>query len=338
MSSETYQVKLKICVSEEDRCLYESFHTETNKVFDVMTKSGSPAEIVEITFDKCDKTKATFIVSVNIAPGGSEVLVVKSLAKSLTNKKSDHKVLKTIEIKALSSNVDTSGVIDGDFCYEIHRVERDGLMNCMKIIFPMTKDLRCLVPDFGVSNVLLRQLTECTLQTKVRLVSTGPGCFVIPACLTFDKDTCTAQLEFSFEENFYESLCSNLDSNRHLFYDNGCGCYAMESGSSTLTQRITAANPGIAQFLTSTVPAGSVNGSVQTTDVFRILSFYRHFNVMGVDKCTEKVLFSFEICPVTLAKSESGAVSFRIISKTPDYCYEFGRCNESLDDQASVPS
>lgn len=138
--------------------------------------------------------------------------------------------------------------------------------NVLRLVFPLTKEIRCLVPDFGLPGAALNySISE--LSTKVRLVPRSSLSDVAyPALLTFDVKNCTARLEFD-----NSTLCGPEAIN-----DIG---YEQEFGRLGCSKKFNACHRVI-------------------SPCFEDLALARRIDVMGVHKCTEKVFFSFQVCIV----------------------------------------
>lgn len=136
----------------------------------------------------------------------------------------------------------------------------------LRLIFPLSKDLRCLVPDFGLPGAVLNySISELT--TKVRLVPRSSLSEVAyPALLTFDMKNCTACLEFD------KNLVCGPDAINDIGYEQEFGVFGCKN---------------------------NYNGCKRVlSPCFEDLAMARRIDVMGVHKCTEKVFFSFQICIV----------------------------------------
>lgn len=136
----------------------------------------------------------------------------------------------------------------------------------LRLIFPLTKEIRCLVPDFGLPGAVLNYaLSELT--TKVRLVPRSSLADVAyPALLTFDMKNCNACLEFD------KNLVCGHDAINKVGYEQEFGAFGCKNGHNKCKRTL--------------------------SPCFEDLAMARKIDVMGVHKCTEKVFFSFQICIV----------------------------------------
>jgi len=176
----------------------------------------------------------------------------------------------------------------------------------LRLIFPLTKDLRCLVPDFGLPGAALNYAIS-ELTTKVRIVPRSSLADVAcPALLTFDMKNCTACLEFD------KNLVCGPDAINDIGYEQEFGVFGCKNN----------------------------NGCKKRTlsPCFEDLAMARRIDVMGVHKCTEKVFFSFQVCivpyvgfcvelcgckiPTIIPDGTCVKNSFRIQSEH-DYSYSF---------------
>jgi len=160
--------------------------------------------------------------------------------------------------------------------------------NALKLIFPLTKELRCLVPSFGLPGAVLNYAIS-ELSTKVRLVPRSSLCDIaFPALLTFDIKNCTACLEFRTDLECFADCCAGMGTAKRREsrdfrdlrdYHNGVNeiGYEQEFGVAGCKR-----NPCIKAI----------------TSCFEDLALARRIDVMGVHKCTEKVFFSFQVCIV----------------------------------------
>jgi hypothetical protein len=239
-------------------------------------------------------------------------------------KTSKSKKIFTFVVKPLNNNSFSKGVVDELNEYEITRIPclnekkwlgfEDSNVNELKIVVPMTQNIKCLVPDFGFSGLLLNSIVGSELKTKVRVVSTRKCSFSFPALMTFDKENCTACLEILVDAELMRCLRKGF---AYLYPD------LSECDSSKF---------------------------------FSYLTSLRNFNVVGVIKCTETVLFSFDICYLHYKKStydlkkenqkhsdsddewqsdnkeskkndskcnEPPNASLKVVTTLKDYCYEF---------------
>jgi hypothetical protein len=176
----------------------------------------------------------------------------------------------------------------------------------LRLIFPLTKEIRCLVPDFGLPGAVLNYaLSELT--TKVRIVPRSALADVAyPALLTFDMKNCTACLEFD------KNLLCGHDAINDIGYEQEFGVFGCKSNSRC---------------------------KKALSPCFEDLALARRIDVMGVHKCTEKVFFSFQICivpykgfcldvcghkiPTAIPEGVCTKNSFKIQSEHHEYSYTF---------------
>ncbi|VBB18842.1 hypothetical protein YASMINEVIRUS_1374 [Yasminevirus sp. GU-2018] len=233
--------------------------------------------------------------------------------------------LVTFYVKPLDPNIVSTGVFEKCYSYEITRVpgrifspqRPDGnegyIVQCangkwiaveppctrpckqvnlalvadtLHVTFPLTKELKCLLPDFGipgtVSNAVLGQLT-----TIVKIVSNCPQKFSFPAKMTFDKINCTVCLEIS-ASYVYEYVNSSKHPYNSQFGRFGCEVFGDRAKCSD-------ENPLVCLFGPNNDKKVSFD---QCCGFFSLLSMSRKLDVVGVHKCTEKTFFSFQICTV----------------------------------------
>lgn len=159
----------------------------------------------------------------------------------------------------------------------------------MQITVPFTEEIRCLVPDFNLPGTLINSNVGA-LGTIVKVVAQCPRPFAFPAMLTFDKTNCTACLNVDIIElrNLFEQRQEALNYG-HAFGTLGCN-----NGNTTLRYSFLCAPDfqGADQF------GQALFNSSSPSDVFAFFASIRRFDVIGVHKCTERSLFSFQICMV----------------------------------------
>jgi len=201
---------------------------------------------------------------------------VKSCADKKDNKKSGNKEAEDDESSTMTSRSVVS-CVNSLVCQP----------NCFKVTFPMTKEVACTVPDFGLSGFYLKNITSGNMKVKVRLVPRNfvpqPNTGQIPAALlSYDHETCRACLEFC--EDDYETITAGYE---YLF-----------------------------NYLAGDVPQAPTIES---------MSFTRKFEVKGVAKCTEKTLFVFDLClDPPLVRNTHNVMNYRIMPDVMgDVCYEF---------------
>ena len=320
-NKECYQVKVEATMTNELKCLYEKLGDDMFQIrvlsnFDALLVEPNPIpsefmlspEILEVEFDKCDCDKVTFTLYVElpclIIPDVDENDDMENDKKvlpvdyNITTSGHKHPVsIKTFTVYPLAENCNSRGFDTECWSYEICRVpcldasEQIPASESFRVTFPLSREVACLVPEFGLSGFYLKNLVSANLKTKVRLV---PGNVVLTkgeggipgALLSYDPERCEACLEFCTED--YECIIKGYE---HLF-NVACGT--------------SPASPTVAD-----------------------MALNRRFDVKGVSKCTEKVLFSFELCfkPPLACNSETSmmdVMNYKIIGNTSgDVCYEF---------------
>jgi hypothetical protein len=165
-------------------------------------------------------------------------------------------------------------------------------------MFPMTKQIKCLVPDFGVTGTLLNAALG-TVGTLVRLVSCTPCKFCLPAKLSFDKDNCTVCVEI--KTDYIMNYCCDAVGYEHRF---SC-CEDFRTG------RRSKCHCEVAQLKETLAVIQTAFGEADISPdakksralwmtlgnkVFQLLARSKKIDVKGVNKCSENVLFSFQVC------------------------------------------
>ena len=273
------------------------------------------------------------------------------------------RVLTTILVNPLKNNVISTGVVDKCAKYDITRVPMrqfitttndsityavcqgnklitigndcfrtccpgieslDYAPNTLQITFPLTKELKCLLPDFNLPGTYFNTV-EGIQPTLVKIQSSCPRKYSFPALMTFDKVNCNVCLEI--DQGFISNIAAGgnrLNGFEQVF---GCNC---------------------ANLFSSVYDRCCREGHFQlelanTDNFFSFLSSSRKFDVFGVQKCVEKIFFSFQICevpykpfcveacgcktvtviPSTIPPLPS--TSFRVESLSPPFTYEFFR-------------
>lgn len=349
-NKDCYQVKVVATMTNELKCLYEKlgvgmFNVNVLSNFDALLRTDEPPanesnpyelvllpKILEVEFDKCDCDKVTFTVYVELpyltlddvyaneddCPD-QKVLAVEHKISTCGHL---HPVsLKTFTVYPLPQFCNSRGFNTECWDYEQCRVPcvPEEVQECdrsvrnarnarqvecvpkplpsiepsssFRVTFPLSREVACLIPEFGLSGFYLKNLISANLKTKVRLVPGNvvltKGCGGIPgALLSYDPDRCEACLEFCEED--YDCIVEGYE---HLF-------------------NIELKKDGV-------IVAPTVES----------MALSRRFDVKGVSKCTEKTLFSFELCfkpPLTPVPEESSVMNYRIVGNTPgNVCYEF---------------
>jgi hypothetical protein len=309
-------------MTSELKCLYEKlgvnmFDVEQVTKFDEALNVPHLRErILETEFDKCDPCKVTFTVfvqlprvtlvspAVDICPE-DEVPDVRVLPVEYRIVTGGH--LRSLEMNVftvypLAEDCVSAGFETECYSYEICRVpccdENSGEIsscsspaepNYFRVTFPLSREVACLIPEFGLSGFYLKNLVSTSLKTKVRLC---PGNFVpekgsgqIPAgVLSYDPERCEACLEVCATQGEYECITEGYE---HLF-----------------------------NFPPNNDP------DVPTIED---MALTRRYDVKGVSKCTEKSLLSFELCyKAPLSRNPDDYMNYRITSEVDgDYCFEF---------------
>jgi hypothetical protein len=144
--------------------------------------------------------------------------------------------------------------------------------NTMRIVFPLSKEIRTVVPDFGTVPNGITNYMIGKKYTKVRLVMrNGWNSSAYPALMCFDKENCSACVEFSlplddYNRSGYEQNFGNLNyCGRGIQNDQGCESVSLPNN---------------------------------VLEAFDMLAMARKIDIMGVHKCTEVNLFTFRICNV----------------------------------------
>lgn len=256
----------------------------------------------------------------------------------------------SFEVNPLPYNVLSSGVLNECCKYEVFRVnclfqsdycglleEQDlhqfcllepllGGMNTFRIIFPLTKEIKCLVPDFGLGGTLANAVSSVGRKVKVRLSISSPFKLVIPATLTVDKENCTACLDYYFHPKDKNSLV--VHSGYESKFDKlGCVAdYVQEVG----LQKMWNYNIEARETLEDLFNSKAVRLFLQNG--IKLLKTATKIEVLGVDKCSETVLFVFQLCTVAFNPEQNppapneGAITYvsscGIKSSSCDYCYE----------------
>lgn len=299
-----YQVKVNATMTSELKCLHEKLGVEMFCI-EVTCPTEVPLnpEILEVEFDKCDCSKVTFTVRVEL-PGEldvSECLVnVVPAEHRITTKGHKNPVSVVVfTVHPLPRHVSSRGFDTECYDYEICRVPctaettvcPDPLCtnpNSFRVVFPLSQEVACLVPDFGLSGFYLKNLVSSSLKTKVRLCPANSppkeGCGGIPgALLSYDPERCEACLEFCDSQDEYECITKGYE---HLFNYSGTPPMAVSIEDMALTRR---------------------------------------FNVKGVSKCTETTLLSFELCfKPPFSESAGDVMNYKIVPNVEgETCYEF---------------
>lgn len=171
----------------------------------------------------------------------------------------------------------------------------------LRIMFPMTKQIKCLVPDFGITGTYLNAALG-TVDTLVRLVSCSPCKFCLPAKLSFDTECCMVCLDISTEYIMSASTYTNdIAGYEHRFscceeFGSGCksrcGCEVAQ-----LKQTLASLQAQFAgDFNNKDGLAARAMWMTLGNTVFQLLARSKRIDVQGVNKCAENVLFNFQVC------------------------------------------
>lgn len=251
--------------------------------------------------------------------------------------------LVTFLVNPLKSKVVSTGVVDKCYKYEISRVaerkfeQHCGRVSCgnntyeiasdcdtccppaaenhpvlrpnvLHLTFPLTKELKCLLPDFNLPGTYLNTVMG-TLPTVVKIVASCPQPFSFPARMTFDKTNCTVCLEIVYDCELFAQLSHGYE---HEF--------ARCDSLSPIQQ--------------------ALKNAANADEFFHFLSFVRKFDVVGVHKCNEKVFFTFQICEVpyrsfcvdicgckakTVLPCHATDVNTFVVVSDSEFTYEFSR-------------
>jgi len=193
-------------------------------------------------------------------------------------------------------------VIDSNECCKVCNVVVPYLVpDTLRLMFPMTKEIKCLVPDFNLPGSLANAAFG-TIATKVRLVACTPCKFYIPAKLTFDKEKCMACLEVSTQYIMSEESRKDMEGYEHRF---GCECGKrhgkcccdvtdLRGALLSIQQKFVDVCIDVTQDGPGDIALWTALGNV----MFQTLARAKNIDVMGVNKCVEKDLYTFQVCYV----------------------------------------
>jgi hypothetical protein len=321
-------------MTNELKCLHEKLGTGMFQVsvlteFDPRLQAPElNPEILEVEFDKCDPCKVTFTVYVElprvplVAP---EVNFDGDTNPDVKVLPVEHRISTSGHLHPLEMNVfmvhplaednapepqdgvgavSSAGFEDECYSYEQCRVPcKNGqswsARECMclplsapdsfRVTFPLSREVACLIPEFGLSGFYLKNLVSANLKTKVRLVSgNNPNATIVAGLLSYDPERCEACLEVCEDQSVYQCITEGYE---YLF--------SKDDQGNLLPQ------PSLSEMATN-----------------------RRYNVRGVSKCTEKDLFSFEICfkpsLVELDSANQNYMNYGIVALSTDHwCYQF---------------
>jgi hypothetical protein len=325
-TNDCYQVKVHATMTNDLKCLYEKLGTGMFEIIALLDHDISPLladpQILEVEFDKCDTSKVTFTVYVELprvtldgidfdpVDGQNDVRV---LPVEYTIRTKGH--LHTLELVTFtvyplaydgvyqSPPVHTGAVTSAGYeteCYSHEQCRIQCANECdipapdsFRVVFPMNRDVACLIPEFGLNGFYLKNLVSANLKTKVRLVSgNNPNAVIAAALLSYDPERCEACLEFS------EADAGEIVTGYEYLFT------ADSIGMTSVSVR-TYNQPSLSEMATN-----------------------RRYNVRGVSKCTEKDLFTFEICfkpsLVSTICQRQPVMNYGIDAiSTEHWCYQF---------------
>jgi hypothetical protein len=230
----------------------------------------------------------------------------------------------TFVVNPLPPKVSTSGVVDKCYKFDITRVPCRVVEHCgdnttcnsttnapnenvdqcdvtrylggdtLVVTFPMTKESKCLVPDFNYAGNLLKNVNNSSA-TKVRVVSGGPLKFSVPALLTFDKNSCTVSLQigtFVTKQPGSSGKTTVVTGYEHVYGQLGCALELSDYSVSNCDYDCGTGASSVLDLMQSEV----LSNEEKARKLFQLLATSKKLEVMGVDKCTEKTFFSFQLC------------------------------------------
>lgn len=352
---------------------------ECKNMQEVDTSGVPPAVLLRVDIDRCDCTKAVFTAYVKLSCNvlcftSDSGIQSDSQEPGLVNYNSEKFSLSFLEcgheselvtflVNPLPYNVVVSGVSNNCCKYEITRVPcRRLVASCttcgttapestttettltpppttaepifgdcccrdvnlsyypgsvLNIMFPLTKDIKCLAMDLGLSGTMANIAMSTIIRAKVRLVSSCPFKFSLPALLTYDKTKCTACLEIVATPDYLHALIKGYE---YLYGSIGCGNDGDCKDDHTVSEIL--------------------EGDFDIQTYFSVLASSKKIDVMGVDKCTEKIFFSFQLCPIQVRDFkvaaacgtcdteptvvlDSSLIPYRVQSDVSDFSFEF---------------
>ena len=171
--------------------------------------------------------------------------------------------------------------------------------NVIRVMFPLTREIKCLIPDMGLPGALLNCVVN-QLRTTVRLVSNGPVKFVLPTVIAVDKETCTVCLDIDLMQ-IANAILNKCDKQFSINgFENMLGQLGCLLEHKHGNKKHTCCGSSDAEMVLDVIRKFQRTGSSFFAEKFlRILAFgTKRLDVMGLHKCTETVLFSFHICCV----------------------------------------
>ncbi len=326
----SYHVKLQVRVSEEVRCFYEKFgrcifnlkkvqekcpipcNTIKSCECDSDSTSSEPTTtalpttteaescssdtvqcelksyIMAVEFDKCDCTKATFTLFVTF---GNKELLCSDAPCCVSNESHCDKIfsdkysicvgihdyfhlVSTFVINSLPHGILSTGVVNDAYRYEIFRLNKkedcceSANPECFNIIFPMTENLKNMAFDLKLGGTAVKQIINTEVKIKVRVIGTSArNCSAsFPALMVFNKTNCTACLEVCFDD----VKCLKKGYEYAFKHDNKCECRCKKEQCAVK--------------------------HLDDMSLEEIICIFKRFDVVGLSKCTEKTLLSFQIC------------------------------------------
>jgi hypothetical protein len=237
----------------------------------------------------------------------------------------------------------------------------------LQISFPLSEASKCILMDFGLSGTLLNIALSNIIKIKVRIVSNCPVKFSFPALLTFDREKCKACLEvrplFAIPQEGMPGGALNphylIAGYEYMYGTLGC---LLSGAPVNFAELVCNDDYQASQYIFANIsePLDNDGDSINPDKPFleRANALYRLFasstklDVMGVDKCVEKVLFSFQLCTTqfndlsdagfTTEPEDYGCLptvnlknGFRVQSESNNYQYEISVSDAALTQGAS---
>jgi hypothetical protein len=244
-------------MTNELKCLYEKLGTGMFEVkvlteFDpILEVPDLNPEILDVEFDKCDPCKVTFTVyaelprvllvnpTVDFDPedGLDDVRVLPVEHRLCTGGHLRPLEMSVFTVHPLADDnaetgtgaVSSTGYEQECWSYEQCRVpcqatspdlERSALPSAdsFRVTFPLSREVACLIPEFGLSGFYLKNLVSANLKTKVRLVAgNDPSAAVVAGLLTYDPERCEACVEVCEDQEEFDCIVEGYE---HLFRKN----------------------------------------------------------------------------------------------------------------------
>jgi sulfur transfer complex TusBCD TusB component (DsrH family) len=325
MKNSSYQINIPVRLSEEDRCLYSRLGLGYFNVRNIADDGQiNPyflpfhAVITSIDIDKCDCTKVIFHIFVKLTNTADSTFRQNGAVFVITAGNSigchSARILTTINVAPFSDDIIARGIFNQCTSFEMIRVpsrevvpispETQGVVadpsansnsiiggNAIAITFPLNHELKCLAPTH-----LIIAGPTAGVKTKVRVVSCGPVKFSIPALLAYDFTACTVTLEIDlgYIADSYQS--DALTGYEQLFAPCRDGFNNVQDDTQSGTIELISI---INQYFGSSITPP--NPGEASARFFQLLSASRKLDLMGVDKCANKVLHTFTICYVPWA-------------------------------------